>query len=98
VGWWPEAPTIIVFTTGRGTPVGCPIAPVIKIASNTRTYREMLDCIDINAGTVVEGSETTAQVGQRIIDYVLRVASGKKTKAERLGQNDFAIDRLLPTL
>lgn len=89
---------IIVFTTGRGTPVGCPIAPVIKIASNTRTYREMLDCIDINAGTVVEGSETTAQVGQRIIDYVLRVASGKKTKAERLGQNDFAIDRLLPTL
>lgn len=89
---------IVAFTTGRGTPVGCPIAPVIKVASNSRVFREMRDCIDINAGTVVDGKETPSQVGQRIFQYMLQVASGRKTKAERLGQRDFAIDRLLPSL
>jgi len=89
---------IVAFTTGRGTPVGCPIAPVIKVASNSRVFRDMRDCIDINAGTVVDGKETPSQVGQRIFEYMLQVASGRKTKAERLGQRDFAIDRLLPSL
>lgn len=89
---------IVVFTTGRGTPAGCAIAPVIKISSNSRAFREMRDCIDINAGTVVEGKETPYEVADRIFDLVLRVASGKKTKSELLGQNDFAIDRILPTI
>ena len=89
---------IVVFTTGRGTPAGCSIAPVIKVSSNSRVFKEMRDCIDINAGTIVEGKETPDEVAERIFSLVLQVASGKKTKAELLGQNDFAIDRLLPSM
>ena len=89
---------IVLFSTGRGTPAGCAIAPVIKISSNSRAYENMRDCIDINAGTVVEGSETIELVGERIYDFMIKVASGRRTKSEILGQDDFAIDRLLPTI
>lgn len=89
---------IILFSTGRGTPAGCAIAPVIKISSNTRAYLNMKDCIDINAGTIIEGAETTGMVGERIYGLLVKVASGRRTKAEILGQNDFAIDRILPTI
>lgn len=89
---------VVLFTTGRGTPAGCVIAPVIKISTNTRMYENMRDCIDVNAGTVVDGVETATEVGGRIFDLMVKVASGKRTKAEILGQNDFAIDRILPSL
>jgi len=76
---------IIVFTTGRGAPQGFPIVPVIKVVGNPRTYKNMLDDMDINAGTIVDGKETFNEVGSRIYQEILKVASGKKPKAEALG-------------
>ena len=89
---------ICVFTTGRGTPTGSPIAPTIKVATNTAMFQRMNDNMDINAGTVITGEETVQQVGKRIFAEMLEVASGKNTKAEILGQNDFAIMRIGPTM
>ena len=84
---------VILFTTGRGSPVGSPIAPVIKITGNPHTYKKMEDNMDINAGTIIEGKETVEQVSNRIFDELLKVASGKKTKSEILGYKEFAIFR-----
>lgn len=88
---------IVLFTTGRGTPTGSPIAPVIKIATNTRMFEEMGDNMDLNAGTVIEGKESIESVGRHILDEIELVASGKFTKAEILKQHDFGIWRIGPT-
>jgi altronate dehydratase large subunit len=85
---------LIAFTTGQGTPVGCPIAPVIKITGNPRTYKTMKEHIDIDAGVIVEGKDTVASVGKRIFDEVIKVSSGKRTKSEKLGHREFAITRI----
>lgn len=89
---------ICVFTTGRGTPTGSAIVPTIKVATNTAMYNRMQDNMDINAGTIIDGSENIQEVGQRILNEMIRVASGKKTKAEILGHNDFGIQRIAPTM
>jgi altronate hydrolase len=81
---------IVLFTTGLGTPTGNPIAPVIKLSSNTTLYNKMRDIIDINTGTIIEGEETIEQAGERILDYVIKVASGEiQISAVRHGQDDF---------
>ena len=81
---------IVLFTTGLGTPTGNPIAPVVKISSNTILHNKMHDIIDINTGTIIEGEETIEQAGERILDYVIKVASGEITVASvRHGQDDF---------
>jgi len=81
---------IVLFTTGLGTPTGNPITPVVKIATNTKLFNKMSDIIDINTGTIVEGDETIEQVGERILDYVIQVASGEiQVSAVRHGQDDF---------
>jgi altronate hydrolase len=81
---------IVLFTTGLGTPTGNPIAPVLKISTNTKLYQKMNDIIDIDTGTIIEGSETIEQAGSRILDYVISVASGEvKAKADALGHDDF---------
>ncbi|MGI4805298.1 MAG: UxaA family hydrolase [Janthinobacterium lividum] len=81
---------VVLFTTGLGTPTGNPVTPVVKIASNTKLYNKMRDIIDINTGTVIEGEETIEQAGERILDYVIRVASGEiEVSAVRHGQDDF---------
>ena len=67
-----------VFTTGRGTPYGLAAAPVIKVATNSRLAAQWPDLIDVNAGTIASGEETIEQVGKRIYDLILDVASGKK--------------------
>ncbi|MCX7779526.1 MAG: UxaA family hydrolase [Negativicutes bacterium] len=89
---------LVVFTTGRGTATGSPIAPTLKVAANTGIFAKMNDNMDLNAGTIITGEETAAQVGARIFQEILAVASGKLTKAEIIGQNDFGINRIGPTL
>lgn len=89
---------VVVFTSGRGTPTGNPIAPVIKIATNTPMYERMQDNIDVNTGGVVEGKESLAEAGRRIFETVRQVASGRLTRAEVLGQDDFGLWRIGPTL
>ena len=81
---------IVLFTTGLGTPTGNPIAPVVKLSSNTHLFRKMHDIIDINTGTVIEGEETIEEAGERILEYVIRVASGEiEVSAVRHRQDDF---------
>jgi altronate hydrolase len=81
---------VVLFTTGLGTPTGNPVAPVIKLSTNTITYNKMPDIIDINCGTIIEGSETIKQAGERILDYVIKVAGGEvQPKSVQLGQDDF---------
>jgi altronate dehydratase large subunit len=85
---------LITFTTGLGTPAGSPIAPVIKITGNHRTFEKMGDNIDIDVSSVLEGKETLKQAGERIFKMILEVASGKRTKAEILKNREFAIYRV----
>jgi len=85
---------VICFTTGRGTPLGAPLVPVIKVASNTAIYRRMKDDIDINAGEILAGKETIASVGERIFQEIIAVAGGRTTRAEALGHAEFAIPSL----
>lgn len=81
---------IVLFTTGLGTPTGNPVAPVIKLSTNTKTFQKMPDIIDINCGTIIDGTETIPENAHRILDYIIRVASGEEQpKAVQLGQDDF---------
>ena len=81
---------IVLFTTGLGTPTGNPIAPVVKIATNTQLFNRMHDIMDIDTGSIITGDETIEQAGARILDYVIKVASGEITVATvRHGQDDF---------
>ena len=89
---------IVVFTTGRGTCCGSPIAPTIKVATNTEMYEKMKDNMDMNAGAILTGTESVREVGERIFAELLHVASGKLTRAEALGFNDFAIWRIGPSM
>jgi altronate hydrolase len=74
--------TVVVFTTGRGTTIGNAIAPVIKLASNTPVFKRMSNDLDLSAGGVIDGTETIDEVGQRVFDHVIEVASGLEAKAE----------------
>jgi altronate hydrolase len=81
---------VVLFTTGLGTPTGNPIAPVIKISTNSDLALRMSDIIDIDAGPVVSGKKTIAQMGEAILERVIDVTSGgSRTKAEMLNQDDF---------
>jgi altronate hydrolase len=82
--------TLVLFTTGLGTPTGNPIAPVIKLSTNNALYTKMHDIIDINTGDIITGEETIEQTGIRILNYLIDVASGiKEPAAVRNLQNDF---------
>ena len=89
---------VVVFTTGRGSPTGCPIAPVIKVATNTAMYERLRDDMDVNAGTIISEGEPTEGVGQRILQEIVAVANGKLTAAETWQHKEFAISVIGPRL
>jgi altronate dehydratase large subunit len=76
---------LVIFTTGRGNPVGNPIAPVLKITANRDTFIKMEDNIDLDISSALNGSATVDQLGQELLEEVMRIANGKKTKAEIFG-------------
>lgn len=81
---------VVLFTSGLGTPTGNPIAPVVKLSTNSDLARRMHDIIDIDTGPVISGEKTVEQMGETILDLVIQVASGEiRTKAEQKAQEDF---------
>ena len=82
--------SLVLFTTGLGTPTGNPVAPVIKISTNSQLAERMSDIIDFDAGGIVNGQSTIPQCAEKLLDLCIEVASGNRlTKAEEFGQNDF---------
>ncbi len=82
--------SVVLFTTGLGTPTGNPIAPVVKISTNMALAQRMPDIIDLDAGPIISGTSTIEQMGERVLDYVIQVANGElRTKAELNSQEDF---------
>jgi altronate hydrolase len=89
---------VLAFTTGRGSATGFPTVPVIKIASNSSTFKRMPEDMDINAGAIADGDKTVEQVGREIFEMVLRVASGERTWSEKLGHKEFVPWRIGPVM
>jgi altronate hydrolase len=89
---------LIAFTTGRGSAIGFPTIPVIKIATNSATFGRMRENMDINAGRIADGDATVQQVGREIFDLVLAAASGQRTCAERMGHKEFVPWRIGPVM
>ncbi|MEP2281109.1 altronate dehydratase family protein [Maribacter sp.] len=82
--------SIVVFTTGLGTPTGNPIAPVLKVSSNSELAKRMSDIIDIDTGAIIRGEKSIEEMGEEILEYIIEVASGEKdAKSAVLGQDDF---------
>lgn len=84
----------VIFTTGRGTPTGNAIAPVIKVTANGRTYKNMEDNMDVDLSAIVRGEKTYKQMGRELVDEIHEVANGKLTKAEAYGFSDIAVDHV----
>lgn len=85
---------ICLFSTGRGTPTGNPIVPVIKITGNRETYANMVDNIDIDASPYIYGVKTLEQLGDELLSEMKTISDGKLTKAEALGYTEMAIARV----
>ena len=82
--------SVVLFTTGLGTPTGNPIAPVVKLSTNSELAQRMHDIIDIDTGGIISGDTTIEHMGEEILEFVIKVASDEvKTRAELNGQNDF---------
>jgi altronate hydrolase len=81
---------VVLFTTGLGTPTGNPIAPVLKLSTNSELARRMPDIIDLDTGSIIAGETTIEKMGETVLERVIQVASGEAhTKAEILKQDDF---------
>jgi len=81
---------VVLFTTGLGTPTGNPVAPVVKISTNSDLARRMQDIIDVDAGPIISGEKTLEEMGESLLESIIQIASGEiRTKAESLGQDDF---------
>jgi altronate hydrolase len=82
---------LTLFTTGRGSVVGSAISPVIKVCANPDTYQQLADDMDINAGRILSGEATLAQVGREIVDLVVQVANGSPSRSEDLSHQEFIL-------
>ncbi|WDH80430.1 UxaA family hydrolase [Paenibacillus urinalis] len=89
---------IVCFTTGRGTPTGAAVLPVIKITGNQRMYEQMSDNMDVDVSGMLSGELSLEQAGIAIWQEIVEVANGKLTKAEILGHQEFSINRIGPSL
>jgi len=89
-----------VFTTGRGSVYGCKPMPCLKVSTTTALYEWMSEDMDLNAGTILDGTETVSEVGMRLLEKIISVASGERTKSEQagIGDEEFAPWILGPTL
>ncbi|MBP3040507.1 UxaA family hydrolase [Bacillaceae bacterium Marseille-Q3522] len=85
---------LLVFTTGRGTPCGNPIMPVIKLTANKQTFDKMKDNIDLDVSPVLRGEKTVEKMGEELLNLVIEVANGKQPSAEFFGFSDIAISRI----
>ncbi len=82
--------TVQLFTTGLGTPTGNPISPMVKISTNTRLAEKLPEIIDIDCGPIIRGEKSVEEMGEEVLEYVIKLASGEiTTKAMDLGQDDF---------
>lgn len=81
---------VVLFTTGLGTPTGNPIAPIIKVSSNTELKEKMPDIIDFETGAIIRGEKSIDEMADELLAFIIDVASGKiESKAKQLNQNDF---------
>lgn len=84
----------VIFTTGRGTPTGNAIAPVLKVTANERTYRMMEDNMDADLSPILRGEKTFREMGEELLEEIGAVCNGKLTKAEAYGFSDIAVDHV----
>lgn len=84
---------LVVFTTGRGTPTGNPVAPVLKVTANRDTFRTMNDNTDMDASAIIFGEKTLEEMGDELLELVIRTANGQMAKAESLGYMEMAVPR-----
>ena len=85
---------VVIFTTGRGTPTGNAIVPVLKVTANERTYRCMEDNMDVDLSPIVRGEKTYQEMGKELLHAIHEVANGRLTKAEAYGFSDIAVDHV----
>ena len=86
--------TMVVCTTGRGTPTGHALAPVIKVTGNRETAARMADNMDVDVSGIIDGTMTLKEAGDLLVEEVVEVANGRKTKAEAFGFSDIAVDHI----
>lgn len=84
----------VIFTTGRGTPTGNAIVPVLKVTANARTYQMMEDNMDVDLSDIVKGTKTYQEMGKEMLHNIEELCNGKMTKAEAFGFSDIAVDHV----
>lgn len=86
--------TAVIFTTGRGTPTGNAIVPVLKVTANERTYQMMEDNMDVDLSGIIKGTKTFQECGQEMLQLIGEICNGRMTKAEAYGFSDIAVDHV----